>query len=369
MYQQFTDKYRPKTFKDVIGQKPAVASLEGMILSNKLNPTLMLSGPYGTGKTTLARIIARYLNCETRNSCGTCKSCLAMDSGTHPDVIELNAANTRGIDDIRALIDKAYFNPRYNYRVFILDECQQLTPQAAQALLKPLEEPPKKTVWILCTTDPQKILPAIKSRSQHIKLNPIKEASITKLLGNICEKENLKFPEKALNLISGLAQGHARNAVMLLEQVQRYLAKQDKVPENLEENLPSIIEELGSLAPELVVVKYIQALLSGSYQALRIAEKADNAEFFINLAARYIKNMILFIQGVQDSPEMSYFKTFKSPYSLSSNDLVTLLELHMEALNKSKTYVIEPSDIRDLMILRSLEVVRATPKIPQAKTG
>lgn len=362
-YKQFTEKYRPKKFKDVVGQKVAVGTLESMILKGTVNPTIMLSGPYGTGKTTLGRMIARYVNCATKDACGTCKSCLAMDSGTHTDVVEINAANARGIDDVRALIASADFTPRSNYRVFILDEAQQFSPQAAQALLKPLEEPPKRTLWIICTTDPQKILPAIRSRAQQIKLQAVPVKSLVNLMSRICEEEKLVFPEKALEVLATMADGHPRNALMLLEQVQHYLTSNGGMPENLEEALPKIVEEIGSLPPELLVSKYIHSLLDANYRSCcNMVRKAENPEYFLHLSFKYIRNLLHEMAGVSSTPELASFLSqtaFKR--SFTQEHLVKLLELHLSGLEQAKRYSVDSSDVLDLIVLKSLEIMLTAP--------
>ena len=758
-YKQFTEKYRPKKFKDVVGQKVAVGTLESMILKGTVNPTIMLSGPFGTGKTTLGRMIARYVNCTTKDACGTCKSCLSMDSGTHTDVVEINAANARGIDDMRALVASSEFTPRSNYRVFIVDECfpyetqvmvdydkclpigevfanssithvlaydleskqilkkkivnrfsrpysdnliriklidnnyfkctqrqeiyvagkgytpadeimpgdllieyqgdyspvltcdfcddlvgkkflgshimqkhrentthvaftesrlgsthtqesiekiskshllyhktpegmerdakfaerqkgltntiftymtpaevssymskrnklwrsslseeeiarrteifinapkhnklhpnrketavidlnisglkfvgngkifitftrddgslwrknpdfiykennkvkkiievmdfeywhtreeasdviryykkvgydcliidaaripkklnevrgeieafinnhyvevletkiipknrleprmvydlevedthnffvvpgiykngkasyltkygkpvlvhncQQLTPQAAQALLKPLEEPPKRTLWILCTTDPQKILPAIRSRAQQIKIQAVPVKSLVNLMSRVCEEEKLAFPEKALEVLATMADGHPRNALMLLEQVQHYLTSNGGMPENLEEVLPKIVEEIGSLPPELLVSKYIHSLLDANYRSCcNMVRKAENPEYFLHLSFKYIRNLLHEMAGVSSTPELASFLS-QTPFkrSFTQEHLIKLLDLHLNGLEQAKRYSVDSCDVLDVVVLKSLEVMQTSP--------
>lgn len=361
-YSQLTDKYRPRKFSDVIGQKVAVSTLESMICNNKINPAIMLSGEYGTGKTTLARMVARYVNCATRNSCGTCKSCVTIDSGTNPDVIEINAANTRGIDDIREIIVSSSFMPRSNYRVFIIDEAQQITPAGIQALLKPLEEPPSKTLWLLCTTDPQKIPASVRSRCQQLKLQKVPLKSIHTLLARVSEAESLALPETVTSLVANLADGHPRNALMLLEQVQHYVTAQGSVPENLEEVLPALFEELGSLPLEVLVSKYVQYLLDASHlNCCKSVKQVENPEYFLYLSYKFIRDILYELTGVTSNPKISSFLmgNFKRDYT--KEHLIKLLDLHLTGVVQAKQYIIDPADVLDLVVIKSLDLMSTVP--------
>lgn len=211
-------KHRPKKFEDLIGNQAAKAILKGMLNNKRFPNAILIHGGSGKGKTTCARLIARYINCTTGTACGTCPSCRA-DSAS-PDVVELNMAETRGIDDIRNLIGKSRIAPRFNQRIFVLDEVHQLTGAAASALLKPLEDPPQKTMWILCTTNPEKLLKTIVGRCQQIEVLSPTEREVTefliktsKLEGHKVTKENLPIYKQ----IATMSMGHTRNALQMLE--------------------------------------------------------------------------------------------------------------------------------------------------------
>lgn len=220
-------KYRPRRLQDLIGQDHIAAQIKGMFSSGKMPAAIMLSGGTGLGKTTTARMIARMVNCrnfnvETMEVCGECPSC-KMDE--HPDVLELNAADSRGIDDVRSLIQQARNMPTLgNKRIFVLDESQQFSPQAQQALLRPLEEPPKHTLWIICTMSPEKVLPAISKRCLSLHVKPVEPEVLVKRLYRIAKREGLDFKEledggKVLRTIADLADGGVRSSVQLLESV------------------------------------------------------------------------------------------------------------------------------------------------------
>lgn len=361
-YTQFTDKYRPRKLSEVVGQKVAVGMIESMISKKEVAPFMILSGPYGTGKTTLARIIARYVNCATGNACGTCRSCELMDSGRkHPDVLELNAANSRGIEDVRELIQLSELAPRSPYRVIILDEAQQFTGPAAQVLLKPLEEPSKRTIWILCTTDPQKILATIRSRAKNIKLFEAPVKSIVTLLNRVCKAEGLNFPEKSLETIATLAAGHPRNALNILEQAKHYVASAG-ADANIEDVIAKAVDEMASIPPEVLCSKYVQAVLDANVPvALACCKRVEHPEYFLQVAYKYLKGVVHVLYGVEAKPEIEMFVTgtdFKRKFD--KTNIIQLMELHLNALQQAKSYGVEGADVLDLIVLKSLEYISAS---------
>ena len=214
--------FRPTTFEDVIGQEPVVVSIAGGLRSERFSHAYLLSGPRGTGKTTVARLIAMYLNCEGLGlkPCGNCAVCSAIQDGRYTDVIEVNAASTRGIDAIRDLKDSTLFAPvSGKYKVFIVDEVHMLTTEASNAVLKVLEEPPATVVFILATTEEHKILPTIKSRCQIHRFRLVPKALILKRLEYACESQNLIISKDTLTLLAEEANGSLRDALSLLDLV------------------------------------------------------------------------------------------------------------------------------------------------------
>lgn len=215
-------KYRPTRFQDLVGQEQAIKTLRGYLKAVDSPSALLFYGPTGTGKTTMARMFSRYLNCETHKACGTCPSCLAFDAGisSHPDYKELNAAEARGIDDVRALISSAFLMPQFRKRIIVIDEAHQLTPQALQSLLKPLEEPSASTIWMICTTDPQKLPTTILGRLQKIQTRTVDAGNMIPRLKTVAEAEAL--PELNDDLWTAIAErsgGHMRDALTLMEGV------------------------------------------------------------------------------------------------------------------------------------------------------
>jgi DNA polymerase III subunit gamma/tau len=212
-------RVRPKTFSGIVGQSSSVSKLRGMIKTKMIPGAILISGGPGLGKTTLARVFARYLNCTTHTACGTCDSCL-IPIEEHPDVVEVNMGAERGIDDSRSLSEKARYSPRFSVRVFICDEIHNLTGPAEQALLKIVEEPPANSLFIMCTTNPEKLKPAMLRRctSLHLK-NPTKEELCERLV-SIAKDEKVDFDNKRgrklCNLIADTCNGAIGLAICVL---------------------------------------------------------------------------------------------------------------------------------------------------------
>lgn len=268
-------KYRPQLFSEVAGQDHIIQTLSNSIKSGHVSHAYLFSGPRGCGKTTTARIMAKALNCLDRKEneaepCGKCSSCLEITAGNSMDLIEIDAASHRGIDDIRELRDGIKYVPsKSKFKVFIIDECHQLSKDAANALLKTLEEPPSHAIFILATTELHKMLPTILSRCQRFDFRKLKIDELVVRLRKLADNENSKIDKAALELVAIHAGGSVRDAESLLGQVLVF-SGQKKGKETVKAE--DIRDLLG-----IVEVKFI-----GDFIDLVIQKKASEAICFLN---------------------------------------------------------------------------------------
>lgn len=224
-YKALYRTYRPSNFDEVAGQEHIVKTLKNALSTSKLAHAYLFAGPRGTGKTTMAKILAKALNCDEGfgHTCNECKNCLAINDGSHPDVLELDAASNNGVDEIRELIDKVKYGTILGrYKVYIIDEVHMLSTGAFNALLKTLEEPPEHVIFILATTEPHKILPTILSRCQRYDFNKLSDADIHGRLKEVLMHEGIAYSEEAVKIIVSLADGGMRDALSMLDQVLAY---------------------------------------------------------------------------------------------------------------------------------------------------
>lgn len=224
-YQPLHHKYRPQTFADLVGQEAIATTLTNALRQQRIAPAYLFTGARGTGKTSSARILAKSLNCltsatPTETPCGQCDVCRAIANGSALDVIEIDAASNTGVDNIRELIERAQFAPvQCRYKVYIIDEVHMLSTAAFNALLKTLEEPPDRVVFVLATTDPQRVLPTIISRCQRFDFRRIPLDAMVQHLKLIADKEGIAIVDDAITLVAQLSQGGLRDAESLLDQL------------------------------------------------------------------------------------------------------------------------------------------------------
>lgn len=224
-YQALYRKYRPMNFDEVVGQTHIIQTLKNAIVQNRIAHAYLFCGPRGTGKTSIAKIFAKTLNCTNSQDapCGVCENCKMAANGSHPDIIEIDAASNNGVDEVRNLIDKVKYAPMQGkYKIYIIDEVHMMTSGAFNALLKTIEEPPAHVIFIFATTEPNKVLPTIISRCQRFDFNKVSMHDIKYRLSVVCKNEGIEIDENGLTLIAQLADGGMRDALSILDQCVAY---------------------------------------------------------------------------------------------------------------------------------------------------
>jgi DNA polymerase-3 subunit gamma/tau len=292
-YQVIARKWRPQTFDDLVGQQHVTETLKNAIKNDRVAHAYIFSGARGVGKTTAARILAKALNCvkgPTATPCGECDSCKEIAAGTSLDVIEIDAASNRGIDQIRELREMVKYAPAASRsKVVILDEAHMLTGEASNALLKTLEEPPDRVIFVMATTQPEDLVDTIRSRSQHFHFRALTFVEISGRLEEIAKKENLKIEAGAMAVIARMAEGSLRDALSLLEQARAYCG--DTISDKE-------VRELLGVVPDDALEELIQAIAEGSAdRALGLVhtfqKEGRNLQHFCREAIRHMRNLLI----------------------------------------------------------------------------
>ncbi len=340
-------KYRPQNFAEIIGQEHVKQTLANEVSTNSISHAYLFCGPRGSGKTTFARVFAKSVNCENRKDgqfepCGKCSSCQEITGGNAMDIIEIDAASHRGIDDIKELKEGIRISPvKSKYKIFIIDECHQLSKDASNALLKTLEEPPSHAIFILATTEIHKMLPTIISRCQRFDFKRLQSSDIIKKLEYIAGKEGIKFDKSALSLIALNARGSFRDAESLLDQCLSFSGKTSIIKTADIEDLLGIVEigQISKFVDFLIGKKAKEAIL---FVDAMVDGGADLQEFTKTLVFYLREAMLSKINPDFLKPESSGFSAeeiakLKSQIEgLSGKEIQNMLELFIEADNKMK---------------------------------
>ena len=304
-YQVIARKWRPQRFEEVAGQEHVTRTLANAIRAGRIPPAYIFSGQRGVGKTTTARILAKALNCEKGSAaepCNECRACRDITGGNSLDVIEIDAASNRGIDQVRELREMVrYASAGGRFRVVILDEAHQLTGEAANALLKTLEEPPERVLFILATTQPEDLPETIRSRSQHFHFRSLSFQEVVQALEGVAKKESLEIEEGALTVIARAAEGSVRDALSLTEQAIAYCGNRISAAQ---------VRELLGVVPEEVLEEMMGAIAAQSAERAlllthRLVAGGQHLQHFVREAIRHVRNLLIARVAGADSELMA----------------------------------------------------------------
>ena len=332
MYQALYRKYRPKTFDDVVGQNVIVQILKNSIKNNKLSHAYLFAGPRGTGKTSIAKILAKTINCENLNNlkpCDNCVNCTQFNNNQLTDVIEIDAASNNGVDEIRELKNKISLAPNTGkYKVYIIDEVHMLTVGAFNALLKTLEEPPKHIIFVLATTELQKIPSTIISRCQCFDFKRIPSNLIFEHLKDVAEKEKISIDDNSLKEIAYLSEGGMRDALSILDQVSSFSDKKIIIND---------VHEVSGTLPKEEIKTILESLFNNDLSAVfmkldKYINRGKNLSKLLEEIVLFLKNILLY------QTAFDYFKETDSNYSLynlniSQAELIKAIEHFNNTLN------------------------------------
>jgi DNA polymerase-3 subunit gamma/tau len=365
MYQVIARKYRPQTFAELIGQEHVRATLENAIAQSRIAHGYILAGQRGTGKTTVARILARCLNCvegPTASPCGQCSSCREISDGAAPDVIEIDAASNRGINEMRELRENVRYRPsRDRYKVFIIDEAHQITNEAFNALLKTLEEPPGWVVFVLCTTEAHKIPTTISSRCQQFSFRSVDFALLVDRMAWICAQEGITADPEALAVLAQAGEGSVRDSLSALDQAIACFGTSLSGPQ---------IRDLLGLYSIESLAAVTSALQAGSTSAMldlvaELEASGKNLQHFTRELARYFRNLL--VAKIAGTPTRliaagpaGQARLQETSALFSEEDLTRWLQLTIDLYSQLQ-YSLQPRLHLELGLLRLVHAARIVP--------
>ena len=390
-YKALYRTYRPSTFDEVVGQDHIVKTIKNALASGKIAHAYLFAGPRGTGKTTMAKLFAKALNCDEGigHQCEVCKNCSSIKDGSHPDVIEIDAASNNGVEEVRELIDKVRYSTILGrYKVYIIDEVHMMTPGAFNALLKTLEEPPAHVIFILATTEPHKILPTILSRCQRYDFSKISDTAIKERLKFVLEEEGITYDEEAVNLIISLSDGGMRDALSILDQVLAYTSntlnasdileifqlesKEEKIAlitDLVNGDTGSVLNRINTYITKGSDIKRLTSDLLDIYKDILIYQRTNSLKYVTSLKEEHIKQLSdYFIEKKLIENIDILLDTIKDFKNVSS--IIPLFEIALLKLSKNEDAPVvvktKPEEIKVVEIKEEpvKEEIKVTPITP-----
>lgn len=365
-YQVLARKYRPQTFKEVLGQNAIVTTLKNAIKNKRLAHAYLFCGSRGTGKTTLARIFAKALNCqnptEEHEPCGICSSCKDIASGNSLDVLEIDGASHRGIDDVRQINETVgYASSSGKYKIYIIDEVHMLTKEAFNALLKTLEEPPARVIFFFATTEPHKVLPTILSRCQRFNLNRIPSSEICSKLQRIAKEQGVEVEEEALQMLAKQADGGLRDAESLFDQILAFHQGTITV---------DIVSDVLGVMPRETYFQLDHAGKEGRLGAAfeiahEVFSQGKDVSHFIDGLTDHIRTLLLVKLCGENAPFLTLSETDRKRYAASAGlytqeQCLTILEYLIEMQSQMKYQLSEKITLETVL----LHIMRSHQRIP-----
>jgi DNA polymerase-3 subunit gamma/tau len=388
-YKALYRSYRPQTFGEVAGQEHIVTTLKNAIKENRISHAYLFAGPRGTGKTTVAKLLAKALNCTGENPpCDQCPNCKAITVGEHPDVIEIDAASNNGVDEVRDLIDKVKYAPiNGKYKVYIIDEVHMMSTGAFNALLKTLEEPPAHIVFVLATTEPHKILPTIISRCQRFDFKKVENHDIISRLEYVLKSENKKYELPALESVAKLAEGGMRDALSILEQCLAYnneltvesvnmvyglLSMDNKISfikQLLSKDIKGVLTSLDNMLSGSIDIKRLTFDLVDVLKDIIIYKNTQDVSILFVLTQQYVDNLAPYIL-VEEAFEIIDILIEASSHYSQSLDANTYFELAMLKIcnrikEENKLAIDNSKAIEQVNILPVKDTAKAIPVVEE----
>ena len=377
-YKVIARKYRPKNFEEVIGQEHITKTISKSIEQGKTPHAYLFSGPHGVGKTSLARIIAKALNCKegpTSKPCGECPSCMAIENGNPLDVIEIDGASNRGIENIRSIIENVRISPvSGKYKIYIIDEVHQITNEAFNALLKTLEEPPSHVVFILATTESEKILPTIKSRCQQYTFKLLSVSDMEAILKSILSKEGITYDDESIFLIAKQSRGSVRDGETILEKMIAYTSEKKSISKN------DVVSVMGG-NNFLYIKSFFSSIINGDKKEYftfikNMFENAVLPNTFILDLIEYMRIIIMMKSGINDMkileiPESEFNEITPIVNHFNDYEIEKILEYILNVEERIKLAA-DPKmifEMRMLILLDMNNLTKPVEAVPSSNTA